>query len=42
MSAQTLRFTPATRADPVHPRHVVLVVTDARSGRPLQALRLDC
>ena len=40
-SAQ-LRFTPQTAADPAHPRRVALVVTDALSGRPLQALSLGC
>lgn len=37
-----LRFEPATPADPAHPRHVNLVLVDADSGRPLQALRLGC
>lgn len=38
----SLRFDPATPADPAHPRHVNLVLVDADSGRPLQALRLGC
>ena len=37
-----LRFTPHTAADPAHPRRVALVVTDAATGRPLQALSLGC
>ncbi|MEO7150580.1 MAG: DUF1223 domain-containing protein [Burkholderiaceae bacterium] len=37
-----LRFVPQTRPDPAHPRHVVLVVLDPATGRPLQALQLDC
>jgi hypothetical protein len=40
--ATELRYTPAAAADPAHPRQVSLVVVDATSGRPLQALRLDC
>ena len=40
--ATALTFTPARAADPAHPRVVNLVVTDAASGRPLQALRLGC
>ncbi|MDE2369103.1 MAG: DUF1223 domain-containing protein [Burkholderiales bacterium] len=31
-----------TRGNAEHPRRVVFVVTDARSGRPLQALALGC
>ncbi|MBC7955517.1 MAG: DUF1223 domain-containing protein [Cytophagales bacterium] len=38
----TLRFTPATRSDAAHPRLIKLVVVDAASGRPLQALKLGC
>ena len=37
-----LRFTPHTAADPAYPRRVALVVTDAATGRPLQALSLGC
>lgn len=39
---QTLRFTPAATADPGHPRQVNLVVVDADSGRPVQAVKLGC
>ena len=38
----TLQFTPATAAQAAHPRALSLVVTDAATGRPLQALRLPC
>ncbi len=38
----TLRFTPTTRGDAAHPRQIKLVVVDAASGRPLQALKLGC
>ena len=31
-----------TPADPAHPRRINLVVLDARSGRPVQALMLGC
>ena len=41
-SAQTLRFAPTTRIDPAHPRSVNLVVVDAATGRPVQALKLAC
>lgn len=41
-SAETLRFKPATAADPGHPRSVNLVVVDAANGRPVQALKLGC
>lgn len=37
-----LRFAPSLPADPAHPRAISLVVLDAASGRPLQALRLRC
>ena len=40
--ATELRYTPALAADPAHPRQVSLVVVDATSGKPLQAVRLDC
>lgn len=40
--AATLQFVPATPAPTGHPRAVNLVVVDAASGRPLQALRLAC
>jgi hypothetical protein len=35
-----LEFTPSAPADPRHPRRVALVITDAASGRPIQALQL--
>jgi hypothetical protein len=38
----TLRFEPNTQRDPAHPAEVNLVVVDADSGRPLQALKLGC
>ena len=37
-----LSFSPATAADTAHPRALSLVVIDAATGRPLQALRLRC
>ena len=40
--ATTLQFTPGVPSDPAHPRQVSLVVVDAASGKPLQALRLGC
>ncbi len=39
--AQTLRFV-AMAATPEHPRQINLVVQDARSGEPLQAVSLHC
>ena len=41
-AAETLRFTPSSPGDAAHPRSVNLVVIDAASGRPVQALKLDC
>lgn len=41
-AATTLQFTPSVAADPRHARQVSLVVVDAASGKPLQALRLGC
>ena len=38
----TLTFEPATPADPAHAREVNLVVVNADTGRPVQALRLGC
>jgi hypothetical protein len=38
----TLQFAPTLPADPAHPRQVSLVVVDAGSGKPLQAVRLAC
>jgi hypothetical protein len=37
-----LRFSPTTRGDAAHPREVKLVVVDAATGRPVQALKLGC
>lgn len=39
--AQTLPFA-AVAAQPQHPRQINLVVTDAQTGRPLQAVSLPC
>jgi hypothetical protein len=41
-TALRLVFEPALARDARHPRHVVLVVTDAATGRPLQAVQLGC
>lgn len=38
----TLSFVPTTAAEPGHPRELNLVLVDADSGRPLQALKLGC
>lgn len=38
----TLAFDPATSIDPAHAREVNLVIVNADSGRPVQALRLGC
>lgn len=38
----TLDFRPALPADPDRRREIVFVLTDARSGRPVQALKLGC
>lgn len=41
--ARTLRFSPAsTDRSATHPRQVNLVVVDATSGRPVQAVKLGC
>ncbi len=37
-----LQFNPTRPLDPQHPRHVNLVLVDADTGRPLQALKLGC
>lgn len=37
-----LRFVPAGSADPAHPRQVNLVIVDAATGRPVQAVKLGC
>ena len=39
---RTLEFKPKGTIDPAHPRRVNLVVFDARSGRPVQAVKLGC
>ncbi|MEO8527017.1 MAG: DUF1223 domain-containing protein [Caldimonas sp.] len=39
---QTIVFQPATRGDAVHPREVNLVVLDAETGRPVQAVKIGC
>ena len=41
-AAETLRFMPATPSDAAHPRFVNLVVVDAASGKPVQALKIGC
>lgn len=41
-AAKTLQFSPANPADATHPRSVNLVVVDAASGRPVQAIKLGC
>ena len=41
-SATTLQFSPAMPSDPAHPRQVNLVVVDATTGRPVQALKIGC
>ena len=41
-AAATLTFKPATPADAAHPRSVNLVVVDAASGRPVQAVKVAC
>jgi hypothetical protein len=41
-AAETLRFRPATATDAAHPRSINLVVVDAATGRPVQALKIGC
>ena len=41
-TAATLQFEPVGASDAAHPRHVNLVVIDAASGRPVQAVKLGC
>jgi hypothetical protein len=41
-AAMTLNFVPSVPADTRHPRQVSLVIVDAASGKPLQAVRLGC
>ncbi|CAN5193810.1 DUF1223 domain-containing protein [soil metagenome] len=40
--AGALQFDLTTTADPAHPREIDLVVVDAATGRPLQAVKLGC
>lgn len=41
-ASSTLTFRPGSAASPDHPRHVNLVVTDAETGKPVQAVKLGC
>jgi hypothetical protein len=41
-AATTFSFRPATAADAAHPRSVNLVVVDAATGRPVQAVKVAC
>jgi hypothetical protein len=41
-SAQTLVYDLRAASDPAHPRDVNLVVIDAGSGRPVQAVKMGC
>ena len=41
-AATTLHFDPAGHADPAHPREVNLVIVNAATGRPVQAVKLGC
>jgi len=41
-AAETIAFVPSTRADAAHPRSVNLVVVDAATGRPVQAVKVGC
>ena len=41
-AAETIAFAPQARADAGHPRSVNLVVVDASTGRPVQAVKLGC
>jgi hypothetical protein len=40
--ATTLQFEPTGAADAAHPREINLVIVDADSGRPVQAVKLGC
>jgi hypothetical protein len=40
--AATLQFESATAVDPAHPRQINLVIVNADSGRPVQAVKLGC
>jgi hypothetical protein len=41
-ASEALSFWPATAADAAHPRSVNLVVVDAATGRPVQAVKVGC
>jgi len=41
-AATTFSFRPATAPDAAHPRNVNLVVVDAATGRPVQAVKVAC
>ena len=41
-AAATLQFDPAGAADPAHAREVNLVIVNADTGRPVQAVKLGC
>ena len=41
-TAETLRFGPSSAGDAAHRRSVNLVVVDAATGRPVQALKIGC
>jgi hypothetical protein len=41
-AAEQLAFAPAAHADAAHPRSVNLVVVDAATGRPVQAVKVGC
>jgi len=41
-SSETLIFKPQAAADAAHPRSVNLVVVDAATGRPVQAVKVGC
>ena len=38
----TLHYAPAGAADPAHARQVNLVIVNADTGRPVQAVKLGC
>jgi len=41
-ATETISFAPTTRSDATHPRSVNLVVVDAATGRPVQAVKVGC
>jgi hypothetical protein len=41
-ASETIAFTPTTRSDGAHPRSVNLIVVDAATGRPVQAVKVGC